>query len=142
MFWEHDVVRANNPTLLKDSGGDVMLTGKWPRGVLGKLKWNKRKSTTGNADPSPQFLTKEKFSFQRNISALVTEHDIRPCLIINIDETPLSYVNTRKYMLSFKGAKNVPTSGMNDRLQITATFTASCTGDFLLIQLIYSGTTK
>ena len=50
------VVRANIPTLLKDFGCDLVLTRKWVRGVLEKLKWNKRKGTTGKVDPSPQFL--------------------------------------------------------------------------------------
>lgn len=51
--------------------------------MLEKLEWVKRKG--GKVD-SPQFLAKEKFNFQRNTSALVTEHDISPSLIINIDD--------------------------------------------------------
>ena len=31
------VVRANNPNLLKEYGGDLVLTDKWARGVLEKL---------------------------------------------------------------------------------------------------------
>ena len=69
-----------------------------------------------------QFLAKEKFTFQRNISALVSEHDIPPSMIINIDQTPLSYVNT--------GAKNIPINSVDDKRQITATFAVSCTGEF------------
>lgn len=53
--------------------------------MLVKPEWNKPKGMTGKLDPSPQFLAEEKFSFQRNISTLVAEHDIPPCLIINID---------------------------------------------------------
>ena len=110
--------------------------------MLEKLKWNKRKATTGKVGPSPQFLAEEKFSFQRNKSALVTEHDIPPCMIVNIDQTPLSDVNTGKYTFSFKDAKLVPIRGVDYRRQITATFTISCTGDFLPLQLIYSVKTK
>ena len=69
------VVRANNPTLLKEHGGDLVLTEKWARGVLRKLQWNKCKGTTGKVDPSPQLLAEEKFTFQKNISALVCEHN-------------------------------------------------------------------
>ena len=72
------VVRGNNPNLLKEYGGDLVLTEKWARGVLEKLTWGKRKGTTGKVDPSPKFLAEEKFTFQRNISALVSEHDIPP----------------------------------------------------------------
>ena len=59
------VVRANNPNLLKEYGGDLVLSDKWARGVLEKLTWSKRKGTTGKVDLSPQFLAQEKFSFQR-----------------------------------------------------------------------------
>ena len=136
------MVRANNLNLLREYGGDLVLTDKWARGVLEKLTWSKRKVTTGKVDPSPQFLAEEKFTFQRNISVLVAEHDIPPSLIINIDQTPLSYVNTGKYTLSFKGARNIPIKGVDDKRQITVTFAVSCTGEFLPIQLIYAGKTE
>ena len=108
------VVRANNPNLLKEYSDDLVLTDKWARGVLEKLGWSKLKGTTGKVDPSPQFLAEEKFTFQRNILALVFEHDNPPSLIINIDQTPLSYVNTGKYTFSFKGAKNISIKGVDD----------------------------
>ena len=76
--------------------------------MLKKIKSNKRKGTTGKVDPLPQFLAQEKLSFQRHIAELVTEPDILPCLIINIDQTPLSYVNTGKHMFSFKATKKRP----------------------------------
>ena len=66
-----------------------MLIHKWARGALEKLVWSKRKCTAGKVDPSTQFLAEEKFIFQRNISTLVSEHDISPSLIINIDQTIL-----------------------------------------------------
>ena len=119
-----------------------MLTNKWARGVLEKLTWRRCKGTTRKVDPSPQFLAEEKFIFQRNTSALVFEHDIPPSLIINIDQTPLSCVNTGKYAFGFKGVKNIPIKGADDKQQITATFAVSCIGDFLPIQLIYSGKTE
>ena len=78
------VVRGNNSTLWKDFGGDLVLTEKWAKEVLEKLQWNKRKGATGKVYPSPQFLAEEKFSFQRNKSALGSEHDIPPCFMINI----------------------------------------------------------
>ena len=135
------VVRANNPTLLKYLGSAVVLTEKWATGVL---KYYLSKGTTGKFDPSPPFSAEGKFSFQRNISALATEFDIPIplCLIINIYQTSLSYVNTEKFAFSFKAAKNVSTRGLEDKHQIPATFAAMCTGDFLPTQLIYSVKTK
>ena len=133
------MVRVNNPNLSKEYGGDLVFTDKCARVVLEKLTWSKRKGTTGKVDPFSQFLAKEKFSFQRNISA--SEHDIPSSLIINIDQTPQSYVNTGKYKFSFKGAKSIPVKGVDDKHQIQATFAVSCTGGFLPIQLIYAGKT-
>ena len=49
------VVRVNDPNLLKEYGGDLVLADKWVRGVLEKLTWSKRKGTTGKVDPSPSF---------------------------------------------------------------------------------------
>ena len=83
-----------------------------------------------------KIFLKERSTFQRNISALVSEHNISPFLIINIDQTPLSYVNTEKYTFSFKGAKNIPRKGVDDKRQITATFAVSCIEEFFPIQLI------
>ena len=133
------VIRRNNPNLLKEYGGYIVLTNKWSRGVLEKITWNKLKSSTGKVDSSPQFLVEENFTFQRNISALVSEYDITPSLITNIDQIPLSYVNAEKYTFNFKGAKNIPIKGVDDKRQITVTFHVSCNEEFLPIQLIYSG---
>ena len=136
------VVRANNPNLLKEYGGDLVLTDKWARGVLEKLTWSKRKGNIGKVDPFPQFLAEEKLTFQRNISVLFSGQNVPASLIIKIDQTPLSYVNTDKYTFSFKVAKNIPIKGMDDKHQITATFAVSCTGEFFPIQLIYTGKTE
>ena len=54
----------------------------------------------------------------------------------------LSYVSPGKYTFSFKGAKNVPIKGVDDKRQITATFAVFLTGKFLPIQSIYKGKTK
>ena len=136
------VLRANDPHLLKEFGGHVDLSKDWAKRIFKKLNWKKRKATTGKVDPSPQFLAEEKFTFQRQIASVVYEHDIPPELVINLDQTPLSYVSPGKYTFSFKGAKNVPVKGVDDKRQITATFAVSSTGDFLPIQLIYEGKTK
>ena len=89
---------------MTDYNGDLVLTDKWDR-VLQKLKWSKHKGTTEKGKPSPQLFVEEKFTFFGE--TFVSEQDILPSSIINIDQTPLPYVNTRKYTFSFKGAKNI-----------------------------------
>ena len=102
----------------------------------------KRKGTTGNVDPSPQFLAKEKFTFQRTISTTILGHDTPTPLVVNLDQTRLSYVSPGKYTFSFKGVKNVPIKGVDDKRQMTATFAVSLAGKLLPIQFIYKGKTK
>ena len=127
---------------MKEFGGSLDLTYCWARDVLKQLKWSKHKGTTSKVDLSPQFLAEEKFIFQRTISAAILEHDIPTPLVVDLDETLLSYVFPVKYTFSFKGAKNVPIKGVDDKRQITVTFAVSLTGTILPIQLIYKRKTK
>lgn len=136
------IVKANDINALKEFGGTLELTDRWARGVLMKMNWSKRKGTTGKVDPSPQFLAEEKFTFQKAISTAVFEHDIPPSLVVNLDQTPLSYVSPGKYTFSFNGAKNVPIKGVDDKRQLTGTFAVSLTGECFPMQLIYTGKTK
>ena len=72
------------------------------------MNWTKRKGTTGKIEPSKQFLLEEKLTFQKKISGVIFEHDIPKELIINLDQTPLSYVSPGKYTFDVKGVKTVP----------------------------------
>ena len=106
------------------------------------MNWTKRKGTTGKIQPSKQFLLEEKLTFQKKISGVIFEHDIPKELIINLDQTPLSYVSPGKYTFDVKGVKTVPIKGIDGKRQITATFAISMSGEFLPIQEIYEGKTK
>ena len=61
------VVKANDPSLLKEYGGHLQLTEDWARSLLISMDWVKRKGTTGKVEPSEKFLEEEKFTFQRAI---------------------------------------------------------------------------
>ena len=89
-----------------------------------------------------KFLKEEKFTFQRKISSVISDHDIPSELVLNVDQTPLSYVSPGKYTCSLKGAKNVPIKCLDYKRQIAATFVVTTTGSFLPIQLIYQGKSK
>ena len=75
-----DVVRANNPDILKEFGGTVELTNRWVKSVLSDLNWSKRKGTTGKIELSPKFLAEGKFT-----STAVSSHDIPNFLVLDID---------------------------------------------------------
>ena len=49
-------------------------------------------------------------------------HQIPDDLIINFDQTPLSYVCSWDHTLNFKGGKSVPFVGRGNSKQITVTF--------------------
>ena len=135
------IVRENNPDILKGFGGTIELINRWARSVLSDLNWSKRNGTAGKIEPLPQFLAEETLTFQRAISTAMSSHDIPNFLVLNIDQTPLSYVSPGQFPFSFKGSKNVPIKGVDDERQITATFAVSSTGKFLPIQSIRTGAT-
>ena len=87
-------------------------------------------------------LEEEKFSFQRTISKFVLEHDILLDLVLNLDQTPLSYVSSGKYAFDLKGSTTFSIKDVGNKRQITAAFTVSVSGFFLPIQLIYNDKTK
>ena len=136
------VVKANEPDLLKEHGGHLELTEDWARRLLKSMEWVKRKGTTGKVEPSEKFLQEEKLSYRREISRIILNHDIALDLALNLDQIPLSYVSPGKYTFCLKGTTTVPIKGVDDKCQITATFTVSASGVFLPVQLIYQGKTK
>ena len=93
---------ANDRNALRDYGGDLDLTEGWAKRVLYSMNWVKRKATTGKVEPSPQFVAEEKFTFQREIASAVYNNDIPKELIINLDQTPLSYVSPGKFHLKLQ----------------------------------------
>ena len=94
------VIKATCPSKLKDFGGHIALTEGWTRGVLKSKEWSKRKDTTGKIEPINQFLLEEKLTFQKRIPSIIEEHDIPKELILNLDQTPLSYVFTTSFTVS------------------------------------------
>ena len=106
------------------------------------MNWTKKKGTAGKIEPSKQFLLEEDLTLQKNISGVIVEHGIPEKLIINLDQTTLSYVSPGKCTFDVKGVKTVPIKGIDDKRQITATFAISMSGEFLPIQVIYEGKTK
>ena len=68
---------------------------------------------------------RRKIYFQRAIFKFVLEHYIPVDLVLNLDETSLSYISPGKYTFDLKGSTTVPIKGVDDKRQITATFMVS-----------------
>ena len=94
------MVKANEPTLLKEFGGHLELTNGWAQHHLKSMEWVKRKQTTGKVNLLEKFLQEEKLSYQREISKVLLEHDIPLDMVLNLDQTPLSHVSLGKHIHS------------------------------------------
>ena len=82
---------------------------------------------------------------QKRYADILNEYSqISPLIIyiLEIFQIWSSYVSPGKYTFYLKGSKTVLIKGVNNKRQITVTFTVTASGSFLPIQLIYSGKTK
>ena len=95
------------------------------RNVLKQLDFTRRKATTEKRKPSTQFLKETKLQFQYAIFQEVKEHNIPASLIINADQTPLSYVNAGQYTFEKRGERVVPIAEKSDKRAIMATFSVT-----------------
>lgn len=69
-------------------------------------------------------------------------NSIPPELVLNADQTPSSYVSVGRQTMAACGSKSVPVVGLSDKRSITLNFVVTLAGDFLPMQIIYSGKTK
>ena len=69
-------------------------------------------------------------------------HQIPDDLIIDFDQTPLSYVCSPNHTIHFKGGKSIALVGKRKSKQVAVTFLCTKTGIFLPMQLIYQGKTN
>ena len=102
----------------------------------------KRMAMTLKIPVDPGLLKEEQLTFRRKIQALIKWYDIPKELVLNFNQTSLSYITAGNNTLEFEGAKSVPVKGKGKGKQITGTFTVSSTGRFLPMQLIYAGKTN
>ena len=85
----------------------------------------RRKATTEKLPVNPGFLNEAKLNFQRKNKLLQSWHEISDDLIINYDQTPLSYVSSPNHTLEVQGAKSMPLVGKGKKKQITGTFSVT-----------------
>ena len=88
-------------------------------------------ATTSKIPIAQGLLKEEQLTFQRKIPALIKWHDISEDLVLNFDQTSLSYITVGNNTPDFGGAKSIPVKGKGKEKQITGTFAVSVTGRFL-----------
>ena len=138
------VVIANDRSILIEYGGYLSLNSDWGKNLLYRMekerkKMTRRCATTSKLPVAPGIISEVKLDFQRKIKAAQSKHDIPDDLIINFDQTPLSYICSPNHTLHQRGAKSVPLNSKGKKKQITGTFTVTKSGIFLPMQLIYQG---
>ena len=128
-------------TQLVKYGGPAKLQRAWARSLLKKMNFTKRKGTT-NMKMTVKEFEQLKREFLQDVIDTVEMESIPAELIVNWDQTGLNLVPASQWTMAVKGSKRVAIKGVDDKRQITGIFCASLLGDFLPIQIIYSGKTN
>ena len=92
-----------------------------------------------------QYLSEYMMSAADNISEIaqkMKKYSIPADLVLNADQTPISYMSVGKQTMVTHGARFVPIKGLTDKRNLTLTFAVSLTGEFFAMQIIYSGKNK
>ena len=99
----------------------------------------KLEGTTRKIEPSEQFIRKEMLTLQKHISNDFEDGNIQIDLVVNLDQTPLSYVSPGKYTFNPSAAKTLPIKGIDDKSKIKAPLPVTMTGKFPPVNVIYEG---
>ena len=83
-------------------------------------KMVRRIATTSMVPVAPGLLKEEKFTFHRKTQELVTWHKIWKELIINFDQTLLSYITVVNTTLEFSRLQSVPVKGKEKENKLLA----------------------
>lgn len=67
--------------------------------------------------------------------------NIPASMVLNWDQTPINYISSGNWTMERQGQSKVPIAGQADKRSLTAILTVSMAGDFLPMQLIYTGKT-
>ena len=130
-----------NRTVLQEYGGSVVLSKSWAQSLLCRMGFVKRKGNT-KTRVQPANFEDMRASFLKQINTTVEFEEILPQLVINWDQTALSYVPVSEWTMEREGAKRVEIGGLDDKRKITVVFAGTLSGDFLPVQLVYQGTTN
>ena len=123
------------------NGGNIPLSIKWARNILKSMNWVKRRGTSIKRAMNPSLYDKLAFTWKKKIAKKVFQHNIPKDLILNFDQPPLGLTCPAKTTFTDRNSETVPIGNLDNKRQITGTFVVNLSGEFLPIQLIYTGTT-
>ena len=127
--------------MLEANGGPIVLTKSWPKYLLSRMAYVKRRASTKGKKLATDFH-ELKVQFLFNIKAMNQMEEIPQDLVINWDQTGIHYVPVSSFTMEKEGTRRVELVGIDDKRQITAVFVGTMAGDFLPIQSIYKGKTS
>ena len=125
------IVKRIDPGLLECNGGHVVLQKSWAKYLMSKIK---RKATTKKPKFTVSNFEELKDQFLMDIKAIASTEDIPDEMIVNWDQTAIKYIPLSNWTMAKEGSKRVEVVGIDDKRQITATFAASLSGNFLPVQ--------
>ena len=134
------IIMNKDANLLSCNGGCISLTIDWAKSLMTRMGFVKRKACSKAKVNVCQFQ-QLKDEFLLEIKNIVNMDEIPVELVINFDQTALSYVPTSHWTMEQEGTKRVEIIAKDDKRQLTAVFAGSSSGDFLPPQLIYEGKT-
>ena len=117
-----------------------MLTTSWAKSLLKRMNFTQRRRTT-KAKVSVEDFNRLKTTLLQEVIDVVKMEEIPIDLILNWDQTGLNLVPVSSWTVAKKGSKRVEVQGLTDKRQITGVFCGTLVGEFLPLQLIYTGKT-
>ena len=135
------ILRKCNRSMLAENGGPIHLTRYWAHSLLKRMDFVQRKATTSLRKLTMTNFKECKRSFLNDVATTIAMEEIPGELVLNWDQTGIKLVPSSTWTMERKGERRVEMVGVNDKRQITAIFCGNAEGDFLPIQLIYTGKT-
>ena len=123
------------------NGGKINVTVKWARDILKSMNWVKRRGATAKRTMNPALYDELAFTWKKKIAEKVFERKVHDDLILNFEQTALGFTCPAKTLFTKKNAETVPIANLDDKRQITGTFVVNLSGEFVPIQLLYTGKT-
>lgn len=97
------VIMNKNADLLVSNDGYINLTDNWAKSLQNRMGFVKRKASS-SAKVTPDEFDKQKRDFLRDIRNVISMGHIPSELIVNFDQTGISYVPASSYTMEKEGA--------------------------------------